>query len=176
MDLNSLLASRQNQRLATAEHIRHVVAVQTAKARIDTASPRSFSPTRYLRGKALRYHEDRRLQIQRDNHLLLSRLRRMRSPLPGNAPQPPRSLNLQVRVAEMKRINQDNSALLSVLTTVKPQLQRKEWAHFERDVSSSQHRKYRRLLRAVTPQFQAPLPRRQVRSPRPASCENCYTS
>jgi len=136
MDLNSLLASRQNQRLASEEHIRHAIAVQTVRARVDTSSPRCFSPPHCLRGKALRFHEDRRLQIQRDNHLLLNRLMRMRSPLPRRSSQTPRSLNLQVRIAEMRRINHDNSALLGALSTVKPRIRREDWDQFEREVSN----------------------------------------
>jgi hypothetical protein len=134
MDLNSLLASRQNQRLAAEEHVRHALAVQTVKARVDTSSPRSYSPARYLRGKALRFHEDRRLQIQRDNHLLLNRLMGMRSPLPRRTSPTPRSLNVQVRLAEMRRINHDNSALLGALSSVKPRLRRQDWDQFDREV------------------------------------------
>lgn len=134
MDLNSLLASRQNQRLAAEEHVRHALAVQAIKARVDTSSPRSYSPTRNVRGKALRFHEDRRLQIQRDNHLLLNRLMGMRSPLPRRNTPTPRSLNLQVRLAEMRRINHDNSALLGALSSVKPRLRRQDWDQFDREV------------------------------------------
>ena len=161
MDINSLLSSKLNQRLATAEHVKHAFAVQSARARIDTSSPRTYTPTHtYLRGKALRYFEDRRLQIQRDNHLLLSRLMSIRSPLPKEKKTTPKSLNLKVRIDEMKRINQENTTLLEAISTAKPRLKRKEWDKFEKDVSPRQNQKYRELIRAVTPQFQAPQPTR----------------
>lgn len=146
----------------------------SARARVDNASPRSYTPTHtYLRGKALRYFEDRRLQIQRDNHLLLTKLMSIKSPLPREVKSSPKSLNLKVRLDEMRRINQENSTLLGAITSAKPRLRHKEWDKFEKDVLFTQNLRYRELIRAVTPQFQAPkVPRSSSRFRRRAKTPN----
>eukprot|EP00928_Gymnodinium_smaydae_P011546 TRINITY_DN14247_c0_g1_i1.p1 TRINITY_DN14247_c0_g1~~TRINITY_DN14247_c0_g1_i1.p1 ORF type:complete len:191 (+),score=35.32 TRINITY_DN14247_c0_g1_i1:299-871(+) len=133
-----VVASRRCQKKVwSSEHEAHRQRIKQVRAASDHTLPSTadVAPTRYNLKKE-RLLEDRYGEIDRDNQILLKKIRennRKKGILYEEGPSNlPTSLNIQFRKKEMLEVTKENSRLLKAMRQVKPIYSRKAWAENDR--------------------------------------------
>jgi|TARA_B110000091_G_scaffold186988_1_gene207872 E3 ubiquitin-protein ligase TRIP12 len=116
--MDESLCARIERAKKRAVH-RHRLATMTSS--VDSSCPRSQLRGRRKNPKKAQLDEDRFALIERENRLMLISMSKimLRQPIKKH-PSHVRSLNLQQRQRDMKRINYDNQLLLSRIEKTTP--------------------------------------------------------
>ena len=118
LTMDESLCARIERAKKRAVH-RHRLATMTSS--VDSSCPRSQLRGRRTNPKKAQLDEDRFALIERENRLMLISMSKimLRQPIKKH-PSHVRSLNLQQRQRDMKRINYDNQLLLSRIEKTTP--------------------------------------------------------
>ncbi|PKU40082.1 cell division cycle protein 16 like protein [Limosa lapponica baueri] len=112
-----------------AKHEEHKKRIQAAKPLVDTSAPATYSHLHLKLGK-LKLEEDRLSVIERENCLLLEKMScimRTKGQIDNKNDYRAKSLNGEKRKQELRRVNQENRAILDRITKTQPQYQVQRW-------------------------------------------------
>ncbi|KAM9264968.1 uncharacterized protein CFAP97D2 [Cariama cristata] len=112
-----------------AKYEEHKKRIQAAKPLVDTSAPATYSHLHLKLGK-LKLEEDRLSIIERDNRLLLEKMScimRTKGQIDHKNDYQAKSLNGEKRKQELRRVNQENRAILDRITKSQPQYRVQRW-------------------------------------------------
>ncbi|XP_009637256.1 uncharacterized protein CFAP97D2 [Egretta garzetta] len=112
-----------------AKYEEHKKRVQAAKPLVDTSTPAIYSHLHLKFGK-LKLEEDRLSVIERNNRLLLEKvscIMRAKGQIDNKNDYKAKSLNGEKRKQELRRVNQENRAILDRITKSQPRYQVQRW-------------------------------------------------
>ncbi|KAM6283833.1 uncharacterized protein CFAP97D2 [Spheniscus humboldti] len=112
-----------------AKYEEHKKRIQAAKPLVDTSAPATYGHLHLKLGK-LKLEEDRLSVIERDNRLLLEKMScimRTKGQIDNKNDYKAKSLNGEKRKQELRRVNQENRAILDRIKKSQPQYQVQRW-------------------------------------------------
>ncbi|KAM6290462.1 uncharacterized protein CFAP97D2 [Porphyrio hochstetteri] len=112
-----------------AKYEEHKKRIQAAKPLVDTSAPAVYNHLRLKLGK-LKLEEDRRSAIERDNRLLLQKMScimRTKGRIDNKNDYKAKSLNGEKRRQELRRVKQENRAILDRITKSQPRYRVQRW-------------------------------------------------
>ncbi|KAM9245437.1 uncharacterized protein CFAP97D2 [Leptosomus discolor] len=112
-----------------AKYEEHKERIQAAKPLVDTSAPATYSHLHLKLGK-LKLEEDQLSIIGRDNYLLLQKMScimRTKGRIDQKNDYKAESLNGAKRKQELRRVKQENRAILDRITKSQPQYQIQRW-------------------------------------------------
>ena len=125
-----IIKSKQDQHQMALHRQR----MRRIKPSVDNARPRSMRGSRRVNRKKEQMDRDRAMEIEAQNHLLISRIldeshadRKLRRAVYGEPRRNVRSLNTTTRRKELERINKANKVMLSRIISTESTMRRDVW-------------------------------------------------